>query len=159
MPEKITPTGAQRQVIRERAGGRCEYCQSPVGFSTEPFTVEHIHPRSRGGPTMLDNLAFACTGCNGHKAAKTNALDPETGTIAPLFHPRRQRWVDHFCWSEDTTRVIGLTPTGRATVGALHLNRSGLVSLRRIMRLADEHPPYDTVQVDQSTPSQRVVPP
>jgi hypothetical protein len=142
---KMSLTKAQRQVIRERAGGRREYCQSPVGFSTEPFTVEHIHPKSQGGPTTLDNLAFACAGCNGHKATRTSALDPETGVAVPLFHPRLQRWVDHFRWSEDATRVIGRTPTGRATVVALHLNRSGLVNLRRIMTLADEHPPRDTV--------------
>lgn len=145
MPDAETLTWAQRQVIQERASGRCEYCQSPVGFSTGPFTVEHIYPRSRGGPTTFDNLAFACAGCNGHKATKTHALDPGTGEVVPLFHPRRQRWVDHFRWSEDTTRVIGITPTGRATVEALHLNRSGLVNLRRVMRLAGEHPPQDTM--------------
>ena len=149
MPEEITLAGAQRRVVRERARGRCEYCQSPVGFSTEPFTVEHIHPKSRGGPTTLDNLAFACAGCNGHKAAKTHALDPGTSTTVPLFHPRRQRWADHFRWSKDTTQVIGLTPTGRATVEALRLNRSGLVNLRRIMRLAGEHPPHNTAQVEK----------
>ena len=146
MPEEATLTRAQRRVIQERAKRRCEYCQSPVGFSTEPFTVEHIYPKSRGGSTTLDNLAFACAGCNGYKATRTHALDPETGATVPLFHPRRQRWVDHFRWSEDSTHVIGLTPTGRATVEALRLNRSGLVNLRRIMRLAGEHPPRDTIQ-------------
>ena len=145
MPEEVALTQAQRQVIQERAGGRCEYCQSPLGFSTEPFTVEHIHPKSRGGPTTLDNLACACAGCNGHKATKIRALDPETGEAVPLFNPRQRRWTDHFRWSEDTTRIIGLTPTGRATVEALCLNRSGLVNLRRIMRLAGEHPPRDTI--------------
>jgi hypothetical protein len=145
LPEITTVTRAQRQVIRERARGRCEYCQSPIGFSTEPFTAEHIHPRSRGGPTTLDNLALACTGCNGHKGVKIQAPDPESDAMVPLFHPRQQRWIEHFRWSENTTRIIGLTPTGRATIDALQLNRAGLVNLRRIMLLADEHPPHDTL--------------
>ena len=148
MRDAVTLTWAQRQIIQERARGRWEYCQSPVGFSTAPFTVEHIHPKSLGGPTTLENLAFACAGCNGHKATKTRALDPETGAAVPLFHPRRQRWENHFKWSEDATLVIGLTPTGRATVEALRLNRPGLVNLRRVMRLAGEHPPQDTMQRD-----------
>ena len=33
-----------------------------------------------------------------------------------LFDPRRQRWSEHFAWSDDGTRVIGRTPCGRATV-------------------------------------------
>ena len=148
MHDAVTLTWAQRQIIQDRARGRCEYCQSPVGFPTAPFTVEHIHPKSLGGPTTLENLAFACAGWNGHKATKTRALDPETRAAVPLFHPRRQRWEDHFQWSEDATLVIGLTPTCRVTVEALRLNRPGLVNLRRVMRLAGEHPPQDTIQED-----------
>jgi hypothetical protein len=59
----------------------------------------------------------------------------------PLYHPRRHRWEDHFGWSEDFTRIIGLTPTGRATVEALLLNRSGVVNLRRLLYQHGAHPP------------------
>src|SRR5262249_45728909 len=51
------------------------------------------------------------------------AVDPETRTSVPPFHARRQQWHEHFAWSEDQLRVVGLTPTGRATVMFLHLNR------------------------------------
>ena len=66
-----------------------------------------------------------------------------TGDPVLLFHPRNQRWRDHFAWTADCTAILGLTPTGRATVEALHLNREGLVNLRRVLYAAGEHPPAE----------------
>jgi 5-methylcytosine-specific restriction endonuclease McrA len=66
MPRVYIPANTQRAVI-ERAQGRCEYCQSRADYTTEPFAVEHIIPVSRGGTSEIDNLAFSCSGCNGHK--------------------------------------------------------------------------------------------
>ena len=130
-----------RMVVRERAGRRCEYCQSQERFSNSPFVVEHILPQALGGATLLDNLAYACAGCNGHKAIKSAARDPVTGELSPLFHPRRQQWREHFRWDESVTIIEGTTAEGRATVMALQLNRTPLVNLRRVLRLGGEHPP------------------
>jgi hypothetical protein len=69
------------------------------------------------------------------------ALDPVTGQTVPLYHPRRDRWLEHFAWNEDDTLVLGLTPIGRATVEKLQLNRSGVVNLRRVLSFMDLHPP------------------
>ena len=63
--------------------------------------------------------------------------------MVPLFHPRRQRWRDHFAWDDTFTRIVGLTPAGRATVRELHLNRNGLVNLRRVLRMTSQHPPLE----------------
>jgi hypothetical protein len=52
---------------------------------------------------------------------------------------------DHFAWSDDLTLIIGLTPTGRATVVRLQLNRSGVVSLRSLLHSAGLHPPPQAV--------------
>ncbi len=109
----------------------------------QSFCVEHIIPRSQGGRTTLDNLALACQGCNNHKYTKVKGNDSITGDLVPLYHPRQQRWRDHFAWNEDFTLIIGLTPTGRATVEALRLNREGLVNLRRILYTMGEHPPAE----------------
>ncbi len=136
-------TAGQRQTIAKRARGCCEYCRSQERFAPQPFAVEHIIPRSRGGTTTLDNLAFSCQGCNNHKYTKTAGRDPVSGEAMPLFHPRRQRWRDHFAWNDDTTLIIGLTPTARATVEALQLNRPGLVNLRRALYALGEHPPAE----------------
>lgn len=103
--------------------------------------MEHIIPRSRGGTTTLANVALACQGCNNHKYNKPQATDPIRGEPAPLFHPRRDRWSDHFRWNEDFTLIIGITPTGRATVDALQLNRTALTNLRRVLFVMGEHPP------------------
>ncbi len=107
----------------------------------QSFAVEHIVPLSQGGLTMLDNLALACQGCNNHKYNKQVSIDPVNNLPAPLFHPRQQWWHEHFCWNDDFTLVIGLSPTGRATVDGLRLNRPGLVNLRRVLFAAAEHPP------------------
>ncbi|MEZ4299319.1 MAG: HNH endonuclease signature motif containing protein [Polyangiaceae bacterium] len=126
--------------MRARARDHCEYCRAPAQFATQSFTVEHIEPRGAGGETMLDNLAWACFGCNGHKHTATDGADPASGTRAPLFHPRRDRWPEHFRWSADFTCVEGLTPTGRATIEVLRLNRPGLVNLRRVLAASALHP-------------------
>jgi 5-methylcytosine-specific restriction endonuclease McrA len=140
MPSVYIPVDKQRAVI-ERAEGRCEYCQSTADYATETFAVEHVMPVSRGGTSELDNLALSCLGCNGHKYNKTEVLDPADGKIVPLFNPRQQNWQTHFGWSEDFTRIIGLTATGRATMEALQMNRPGLVNMRRLLYLIRQHPP------------------
>jgi hypothetical protein len=145
MSETRVPAEMRREV-EKRARGYCEYCRCPAAFTTGPFEVEHIHPESRGGPTELDNLAFSCSGCNGHKLAKTEGRDPETGAIVPLFHPRRQRWGDHFQWDESLTLLVGLNPTGRATIGELQLNREGVGNLRGALRALGAHPPPEPDQ-------------
>jgi len=90
-------------------------------------------PRSKGGETSEDNLALSCQGCNGHKYTATTAVDPVTETEVPLFDPRQDLWQEHFAWSADFTRVVGLSEVGRATVDRLKLNRPGLVNLRRVL--------------------------
>ena len=134
------PSNLRREVA-QRAQGLCEYCLCPEAFSPDSFTVDHIQPRQIGGPTTLDNLAWACFGCNGRKFTKTASVDPLTGKAAPLFNPRQQNWDEHFAWSEDATQLTGQTPVGRATIEALSLNRQGVVNLRRLLASAGLHPP------------------
>lgn len=137
------PTARQKQAIAARAHGCCEYCRSQERFATQAFSVEHIVPRQHGGKAVLTNLAFACQGCNNHKYTKIAAPDPASGAPARVEQRRRQRWRDHFAWDSAYTRIIGLTPTGRATVDALQLNRTGLVNLRRVLYAMGAHPPAE----------------
>lgn len=140
MPEEHV-TAEQKNFVAQRAKDCCEYCQYQAQFSPDPFSIEHIIPRGRGGPSHLSNLALSCQGCNNRKYISVESTDPVTGKTVPLYHPRQQRWNDQFAWSEDYTLVLGLTQTGRATVEKLQLNRSGIVNLRRILVRAGEHPP------------------
>lgn len=131
---------AIRQAVVERARGRCEYCQTAQAIVVE-MEVDHVIPESAGGATNLDNLCLTCVGCNGFKLAFQTGIDPETGEAAPLFHPRDQRWDDHFAWREDGTRILGLTPIGRATIARLQMNRDRMVEARRLWVAAGWHPP------------------
>jgi hypothetical protein len=137
------PTAAQRRAVEERAGGYCEYCRIPTKFGVQSFECEHIIPISQGGQTTLDNLAWACGGCNRCKANRTSAIDPDSSESVPLFNPRNQKWDAHFAWSNDYTLIIGLTTSGRSTIQALRLNRPGVVNLRRVLLTVGEHPPAD----------------
>jgi hypothetical protein len=107
------------------------------------FSVDHVMPRHRGGQTTVENLALACQGCNGYKSTKTEASDPQTGALTPIFNPREQQWRDHFAWDASQTLVLGITATGRASVDVLRLNRAGLVNLRRLLIASGEHPPHE----------------
>ena len=142
MPEKRISARLRRAIV-ERAQGCCEYCRSQAQFSMQSFSTEHVVPRSLGGKTALDNLALACQGCNNHKYTKTEGQDLVSGDSVLLYHPRKQRWSEHFVWNENFTLVIGITPTGRATVEELRLNREGIVNLRRVLYMMGEHPPAE----------------
>lgn len=131
-----------RAKVESRAKRLCEYCQSPLEFSPDPFSVEHIFPISKGGATDdLKNLALACQGCNGYKSTKTEAFDVISQTTARFYNPRKDVRSEHFAWSEDSTEIIGKTAKGRVTVIILKLNRQRVVNLRRVLVLAGEHPP------------------
>ena len=134
---------ALRNAVRDRAKGRCEYCLTSEVLSGIRCQTDHIIPRSRGGTTTADNLCLACAACNGHKHARTHAIDPASGAEVLLFDPRRQRWHEHFSWSTDGTEIIGQTHTGRATIAALRLNDALSVAARSLWTGTGVQPPRD----------------
>ena len=85
MPEKRI-TSQEKHDVMERAKGCCEYCRSQVRFAMQPFSVEHIVPRSRGGKTELENLALACQGCNNHKFQPPFVSGPSQPLTSLLLH-------------------------------------------------------------------------
>lgn len=120
---------------------RCAYCQTTEANTGQPMTVDHIVPQAQGGTTTFDNLCFACRRCNEFKGSATEAPDPLTDEIVPLFHPRNQTWSDHFIWDTSGTRLIGLTAIGRATIVALNMNNEVIVDARRRWVSVGWHPP------------------
>lgn len=135
LPEAI------RQRVRQRAGNRCEYCLSHQDYVMGRLQIDHVIPRAKGGSDTDDNLCLACELCNQYKWTKTQGLDPQSGETVVLFHPRQQKWHEHFTWSEDGTEIIGLTAYGRATVVAFKLNNSIAVTVRHNWVRAGWHPP------------------
>jgi hypothetical protein len=132
---------ALRRQIRERFAHRCAYCQTVEALTVTIFEIEHIIPRRAGGETVFENLCLACPTCNRYKADRQTATSPLLGQPVPLFHPQQQQWEEHFAWNADATEILGLTPTGQATIEALRMNRPQLIRLRRMWGKMGEHPP------------------
>lgn len=119
---------ALRSLVRQRAGGRCEYCRLRQEFLPLALQIEHIIAKQHGGSDDPSNLAMGCDRCNAYKGTNLSGIDPDTGQLAPLFHPRTQPWHDHFAC--DGALIVGLTPIGRATVRVLNMNAPRRVRLR-----------------------------
>ncbi len=128
---------ASRDFVRARAAGRCEYCRLSQGHAPLiRFWLEHIVARQHGGTDDLGNLALSCPHCNRHKGPNLSAINPLSGSVVPLFHPRTQRWRDHFVL--DDIRIRGLTPTGRATADLLRMNADDRLDIRAHLRACGE---------------------
>lgn len=125
--------------IRARAGGACEYCRLPESVYPGLYVTEHVIARQHGGPDRDDNLAYACCRCNLHKGPNIAGLDPETGELTRLFHPRTDRWDDHFDWSAHI--LVGRTPVGRTTIRVLAMNDPAIRSVRAALLLEGAFPP------------------
>jgi hypothetical protein len=129
--------------VRQRANYLCEYCHASEQWQYVPFTVDHVIPLSKGGSNSIDNLALACFHCNRQKSDKITAIDNHSGAEVPLFNPRINSWQKNFIWSADALIIIGLTPTGRATVAALAFNRERIINIRAADQEIGRHPPPD----------------
>jgi HNH endonuclease len=127
-----------RERVRDRAANRCEYCTLQQAHSHLSHHIEHIIARQHGGPDELDNLALACHRCNFRKGPNLTGIDPLTGVIVGLFHPRQEAWLDHFRFAD--VRVGGLTAVGRATAHVLGMNDARRLDLRRELLVRGEFP-------------------
>jgi HNH endonuclease len=117
--------------VAGRAGHRCEICRAPEAIFNLPFEVEHIVPTSQHGSDDESNRALACRGCNLFKSNLLSGPDDDVGEIVRLFHPRVDRWEDHFRVEHASGTIVGLTPSGRATITVLKMNRPHQVEARR----------------------------
>ena len=124
-------SGQVRADVARRAEYRCEYClihEDDAGF---PHQIDHVVSRKHGGSSGFNNLAYACVPCNRNKGTDVASINLKTGEAIRLFHPRRDRWTDHFRIDAD---FIGpITETGAATVRILRLNSAERVAERRLL--------------------------
>lgn len=79
-----------RALVTERADARCEYCGLAQAGQEATFHIDHMVPRSAGGPTDEANLALACVGCSLRKGARQVVTDPATEGSVPLFKIRER---------------------------------------------------------------------
>jgi hypothetical protein len=127
-----------RQLVLERSGGCCEYCRLPQSGGTVSFHIEHIIAQSHGGLTDASNLALSCPTCNYLKGPNIAAADPQTGEPTFLFHPRRDKWDEHF--SLDGATIEQHTPEARVTARLLNFNDESRKEQRDILLLRGTYP-------------------
>jgi HNH endonuclease len=128
-------SAALRQLVTRRARSRCEYCLLHEGDAFFTHEVDHIFAEKHGGTTIEHNLCLACADCNAFKGSDLTSLDPLTGLIEPLYHPRTDKWQEHFQLLE-TGVIEPQTATGRVTVKLLRMNRLDVIDERaRLIRL------------------------
>jgi hypothetical protein len=125
--------------VRERAARCCEYCHLPQSVSSIPFEVDHIVARKHNGLTISENLALSCFYCNSHKGPNIAGMDPDTWQLSRLYHPRSDRWDEHFRWEGPT--LVGVSPIGRTTIGVLGINEPDCVLLRTSLIREGVFPP------------------
>ena len=129
-----------RRRVRAHFSQCCAYCRSSEALTVVTFEVEHILPLSLGGPTEFENLGLACPTCNRHKSNRVVGINDE-GLESRLFHPQRDRWLDHFDWSISGIVIVGLTDVGTATINLLRMNRPQLIEVRSLWVIVGKHPP------------------
>ena len=57
-----------RRAIKESFNCTCVYCGETYDLSE--LTIDHVHPRSRGGETISSNCVPACQRCNQSKGSE-----------------------------------------------------------------------------------------
>jgi hypothetical protein len=121
---------AIRNLVWQRAGERCEYCRLPQESVDVTFHVDHITAKQHIDEIVDDPnlLALACNRCNLHKGTNLSSIDPDSGDLVSLFHPRNDAWGDHF--DLQGAEIVGITPTGRATARLLQMNAKRRLQLR-----------------------------
>lgn len=130
MSKSYISTGLRRLVYK-RANGCCEYCFTPENITLVTHEIDHIIAEKHGGTTISNNLALSCTLCNKHKGSDLTSIDIETGNIVPLYHPRQDKWLDHF--KLERAYIVPLTAKGRVTVQLLQLNRWDRIQERKLL--------------------------
>lgn len=79
-----------RRNVFKRDHWTCQYCGAQPGG--EELTIDHVVPRSRGGPSTWDNCVLACVSCNKRKANRT----PQQAGLRLRQRPVRPEWKPHY---------------------------------------------------------------
>jgi len=124
-----------KRLVWDRAENTCEYCRLTQSLDVLPFQIDHIIAEQHQGPTVAENLALSCLNDNLHKGPNIAGLDPHTGLLTRLFHPRQDIWEEHFAWVGPV--LTGRTAIGRTTIDVLVMNAL-LIESQRFGKLSLE---------------------
>jgi hypothetical protein len=128
---------APRRAVRDRAGGRCEYCLIHEDDADLSHEVDHVIAEKHGGATEISNLAYAYFLCNNSKGSDLASLAAD-GSIAPFVNPRADVWTEHFRLNGD--RFDLLSRQAEATDRILGFNEVARRQERRGLQILGRYP-------------------
>lgn len=121
----------ERETLRRCFDFRCGYCGVSEKDVGAELTVDHYHPRSKGGLHDAENWVYCCHACNEFKADWW-----EIDTPRRILHPIRDDMAAHVLELDDGS-LRALSETAVFHVERLHLNRLQLVAFRHERRLRE----------------------
>lgn len=74
-----------RRNLFARDRNQCQYCGR--SFPTSELSIDHVQPRSQGGPDTWENLVCSCVKCNAKKGGRT----PSQARMLLVRQPKRPR--------------------------------------------------------------------
>lgn len=74
-----------RRNLFARDRNRCQYCGQL--FPTSELSIDHVRPRTQGGPDTWENLVCACVKCNSRKGGRT----PDQARMKLIAQPKRPK--------------------------------------------------------------------
>ncbi len=83
LPEQGVKLNRRNLFARDR--NRCQYCGHL--FPTSELSIDHVLPRSQGGPDTWENLVCACVKCNSRKGGRT----PDQARMKLITIPKRPK--------------------------------------------------------------------
>jgi len=93
---------------------QCQYCGKH--FPSSELSLDHVVPRSQGGPASWENIVCCCVGCNARKGGRTPAeahmhliREPKQPKHSPMLamklgNPKYASWkqfLNSAYWSVD----------------------------------------------------------
>ena len=131
-------SAALRRVVVVRADALCEYCLIHEDDTVFGCEVDHVISEKHGGTTEADNLAYACAFCNRAKGSDIGSVLRRTGAYVRFFHPRLDRWMEHF--GLDGVTIMALSDVGEGTRRILAFNTDERLLERQILREVGRYP-------------------
>jgi len=83
LPDQRVKLNRRNLFARDR--NRCQYCGH--FFPTNELSIDHVVPRSQGGPDTWENLVCACVKCNARKGGRT----PSQANLSLVKKPVRPK--------------------------------------------------------------------
>jgi hypothetical protein len=134
---------ALRRMVAERAYHVCEYCLVHKDDLYHGCEVDHIRSLKHAGPTLEENPAFACFHCNRHKGTDLGSISMRTGALVRYYHPRTDRWSDHF--EAIAGRIEPQTDIGEVTARLLEFNHPERVAFRKMLTDLGRYPSIEAL--------------